>query len=180
MIESRLIHGEALEELRKMPSNSVDAIITDPPAGISFMGKSWDNFYKDISQNKSPSMQEMQERRNNNESWSPSYFTSRGQSISQSMKARDAFVSVMTETFEEALRVLKPGGHALVWSLPRTSHWTATALEDAGFEIRDSIEHIFGSGFPKSHDPAKKIEAEIINQLQQQGIEFTGWENELE
>jgi site-specific DNA-methyltransferase (adenine-specific) len=48
--------------------------------------------------------------------------------------------------------VLKPGGHALVWALPRTSHWTATALEDAGFEVRDCLVHIFGSGFPKSHN----------------------------
>lgn len=50
----------------------------------------------------------------------------------------------------ECLRVLKPGAHALVWAIPRTSHWTATALEGAGFEIRDVVTHVFGSGFPKS------------------------------
>jgi site-specific DNA-methyltransferase (adenine-specific) len=54
--------------------------------------------------------------------------------------------------------VLKPGGHAVVWALPRTSHWTATALEDAGFEIRDVITHHFGSGFPKSLDVSKAID----------------------
>ena len=48
--------------------------------------------------------------------------------------------------------MLKPGGHALVWSLPRTSHWTAWAVEDAGFEVRDCVLHVFGSGFPKSLD----------------------------
>ena len=58
----------------------------------------------------------------------------------------------------EAYRVLKPGGHALVWSIPRTSHWTAWALEDAGFDIRDCVLHLFGSGFPKSLDVSKAID----------------------
>jgi site-specific DNA-methyltransferase (adenine-specific) len=59
---------------------------------------------------------------------------------------------------KEALRVLKPGAHGLVWAIPRTSHWTATALEDAGFEIRDAVTHLFGSGFPKSMDISKAID----------------------
>lgn len=71
---------------------------------------------------------------------------------------RDAWVAWLSEIMTEALRCLKPGGHALVWSLPRTSHWTAYALENAGFEIRDSIHHIFGSGMPKSHDISKAID----------------------
>ena len=58
----------------------------------------------------------------------------------------------------ECRRVLKPGGHALVWSLPRTSHWTATAWENAGFEPRDRIAHCFGSGFPKSADISKMLD----------------------
>ena len=63
-----------------------------------------------------------------------------------------------TAVWRECLRVLKPGGHALVWAIPRTSHWTATAVEDAGFEIRDVIAHLFGSGFPKSLDVSKTID----------------------
>ncbi|MBN1441691.1 MAG: site-specific DNA-methyltransferase [Planctomycetes bacterium] len=59
----------------------------------------------------------------------------------------------------EALRVAKPGAHALVWALPRTSHWTGTALERAGWEIRDQLHHVFGSGFPKSLDVSKAIDA---------------------
>jgi site-specific DNA-methyltransferase (adenine-specific) len=59
------------------------------------------------------------------------------------------------------LRVLKPGAHGIVWALPRTSHWTATALEDAGFEIRDVVTHLFGSGFPKSMDVAKAIDKHL-------------------
>src|SRR5258707_6312889 len=63
---------------------------------------------------------------------------------------RDQWVAWLAEIMHGVYRVLKPGGHALVWSLPRTSHWTALALEDAGFEIRDRIAAIFGNGFPKS------------------------------
>lgn len=141
-----VLHGDALAELRKMLDNAVDAIIVDPPCGIAFMGKDWDNFNgKGPSQVKSPFMQNMAERRENHEGWSPSYFVGRGQTVKESTKARDAFVSFLTETMAEALRVLKPGGHALVWALPRTAHWTATAVEDAGFEVRDVISHYFAS-----------------------------------
>lgn len=103
-----LVRGDCLIELSKMDSNSIDSLVTDPPAGISFMGKAWDS--------------------GNN------------------------FIPAMTEIFKECLRVMKPGAHGLVWALPRTSHWTATALEQAGFEIRDVVTHLFGSGFPKSHN----------------------------
>jgi site-specific DNA-methyltransferase (adenine-specific) len=58
----------------------------------------------------------------------------------------------------EAYLVLKPGAHGLVWALPRTAHWTATALEDAGFEVREKIFHLFGQGFPKSADIGKAID----------------------
>jgi hypothetical protein len=65
---------------------------------------------------------------------------------------------MLTARLAEAYRVLKPGGHALVWSIPRTSHWTAWAIEDAGFDVRDCILHLFGSGFPKSLDVSKAID----------------------
>lgn len=71
---------------------------------------------------------------------------------------RDDWIKWMQGVAEEALRVLKPGGHALVWAIPRTSHWTATAWENAGFEIRDRIAHVFGAGFPKSMDISKAID----------------------
>lgn len=109
--------GDCLEVLRSMPDDSVDAIVTDPPAGIGFMGKEWD--------------------------------ADKG--------GRDAWIAWLAERMREAMRVLKPGGHALVWALPRTSHWTGTALELAGFEIRDRVSHLFGSGFPKSLDIGKSI-----------------------
>lgn len=110
--------GDANNIMRGMPDNFFDSIVTDPPAGISFMGKDWDN-------NKG---------------------------------GRDHWIEWMSEVAKECLRVLKPGGHALVWSLPRTSHWTGTAWENAGFEVRDVIAHVFGQGFPKSMNMSKAID----------------------
>lgn len=105
-----LLNGDCLEVLKTLESNSVDSLVTDPPAGISFMGKEWDS----------------------------------------DKGGREGWIKWMSEVMRECLRVMKPGAHGLVWAIPRTSHWTATALEDAGFEIRDVITHIFGRGFPKS------------------------------
>src|SRR6185312_14226610 len=113
-----ILHGDSLEVLRSLPDACVDAIVTDPPAGISFMGKRWDSDHG----------------------------------------GRDAWIAWLAEVMRETLRVVKPGGHALVWALPRTSHWTAMALEDAGFEVRDCVTHLFGSGFPKSLDVSKAID----------------------
>jgi site-specific DNA-methyltransferase (adenine-specific) len=102
-----------------LPDASVDAVVTDPPAGIGFMGKGWDH----------------------------------------DKGGRAAWVAWMTERMRVAFRLLKPGGHAVVWALPRTSHWTATAVEDAGFEVRDVLTHHFGTGFPKSLDVSKAIDS---------------------
>ena len=71
---------------------------------------------------------------------------------------RDHWIAWMQEVATECKRVLKPGGHAFVWAIPRTSHWTATAWENAGFEIRDVVAHIFGSGFPKSLNIGKAVD----------------------
>lgn len=110
--------GKAERVLPQLPDASVDAIVTDPPAAVSFMNREWDS--------------------------------DRG--------GRDQWVEWLTEVLTEATRCLKPGGHALVWALPRTSHWTALAIEDAGLEIRDCVLHLFGSGFPKSLDVSKAID----------------------
>lgn len=113
-----IISGDCLEIIKTFESNSIDSLVTDPPAGISFMGKAWDS----------------------------------------DKGGRDAWIAWMTEVMAECLRVLKPGAHALVWAIPRTSHWTTTALENAGFEIRDVVTHLFGTGFPKSLDVSKAID----------------------
>lgn len=68
------------------------------------------------------------------------------------------WIEWMRQVAVECLRVIKPGGHALVWAIPRTSHWTGTAWEDAGWVPREKIYHCFGSGFPKSLDVSKAID----------------------
>lgn len=115
-----LLNGDCVEELKKIPRNSIDALVCDPPAGISFMGRDWDD----------------------------------------DKGGRNQWVAWMTGVMSLALRAMKPGAHGLVWALPRTSHWTATALENAGFEVRDVVTHIFGTGFPKSLDISKAIDKE--------------------
>lgn len=72
---------------------------------------------------------------------------------------RAEWVAWLADVMRECLRVLKPGGHALVWSIPRTEHWTACAVEDAGFEIRDGVYHLCAQGWPKSLDVSKAIDA---------------------
>jgi len=71
---------------------------------------------------------------------------------------RGEWVKWMTQIFVECHRVLKPGAHGFVWALPRTSHWSATALEDAGFRIKDIVTHVFGTGFPKNMAVDKAID----------------------
>lgn len=129
-------HDDCLEALRGLPENAIDCCITDPPAGIGFMGKSWDR------PSRAP------ER---------SLVVSLRKSLAEAAHPRDArvaeremFVEYLAERFDEAYRVLKPGAHLFVWGLPRTRHWTALAIEYAGFEIIDSIEHLFSQGSSKS------------------------------
>ena len=105
-----LMLGDCLERMKELDDNSVDSIVTDPPYGLSFMGKHWD---KGV----------------------PS-----------------------AEIWAEALRVLKPGGHLLAFAGTRTQHRMAVNIEDAGFEIRDMIAWVYGSGFPKSMNVGKAID----------------------
>lgn len=158
--DATLLHGDCLEMLRGLPDNNVDAVVTDPPAGIAFMGKEWDDFgTKRKSASESPSRKRYQERRADGKGNTPSFFTyDNSTRITDSRAARDAFIAFMTEVMRECRRVMKPGAHALVWALPRTSHWTGMALEDAGLEVRDSVHHVYGSGFPKSMDVSKQLD----------------------
>lgn len=135
-------HGDCLDVLRRLPGASIHACVTDPPAGIGFMGVAWDSF----DQRKGG------ERTDARWDWAGSRerpHTAADHTRVVHKQGR-AFRDFLTPVLEEVYRVLMPGAHALVWALPRTSHWTATAIEDAGFEVRDVIVHLFGSGFPKS------------------------------
>jgi site-specific DNA-methyltransferase (adenine-specific) len=140
-----LIRGRSAEVLATFPDNSVDAVAADPPSGISFMGKSWDCFRR---------------AENPADVGRPNVFgrTSRTAPHSYGESERANFVAFITQVMAQAFRVLKPGGHALIWALPRTSHWTAWAVEDAGFEVRDVLDHIFCSGFPKGINISKQLD----------------------
>ena len=117
--KNKVIQGDCLEVLKGIPDNYFDSLITDPPAGISFMGKNWDDHKGGMLQ----------------------------------------WINWMSEVMAECLRTMKPGACGLVWSIPRTSHWTGMALELAGFRLIDCVHHCFGSGFPKGQDISKHIDA---------------------
>ncbi len=128
MLNIDLLHGDCFEVLRGMEAESVDAIVTDPPYGLSFMGKRWDYDVPSI------------------------------------------------EVWAECLRVLKPGGHLLAFAGTRTQHRMAVRIEDAGFEIRDMIAWVYGSGFPKSLDVSKAIDRmDASEEQERRRLRFTAW-----
>ena len=133
-----IIHGDCLEELKKLDDNSIDAVITDPPYGLSntkpqqvadvlaawvtgdteavpakrggFMGKDWDSFVPPPA------------------------------------------------VWKECIRVLKPGGHMAVFAGARTQDLMGLSIRLAGFEIRDTLGWVYGSGFPKSQNIARQLD----------------------
>lgn len=109
---NKILLGNCLELLKTLPSESVDAIVTDPPYELGFMGKKWDA----------------------------------------------SGIAYNVELWAECLRVLKSGGHLLAFSGTRTYHRMAVAIEDAGFEVRDMLEWVYASGFPKSLNVGKAVD----------------------
>jgi site-specific DNA-methyltransferase (adenine-specific) len=80
------------------------------------------------------------------------------------------------EVWQEVLRVLKPGGHLLAFAGTRTQHRMAVRIEDAGFEIRDMLAWVYGSGFPKSLDVSKAIDSQdAVKEQQKRRYRFTAW-----
>lgn len=110
MSEAAIITGDCLREMAGMEPDSYDAIVTDPPYGLGFMGKQWD------AQVPGP------------------------------------------EYWQQMLRVAKPGAHLVAFGGTRTFHRMMVAIEDAGWEIRDTIMWVYGSGFPKSHNVSLSID----------------------
>jgi site-specific DNA-methyltransferase (adenine-specific) len=140
---NQVIHGDCFEVLKTIPDNYFESLITDPPAGISFMGRDWDNH--------------------------------KGGMLN--------WINWFSEIMNECLRTMKPGACGLVWSIPRTSHWTGMALELAGFRLIDIIHHCQGSGFPKGQDIGKMLdklagkEREVISIGSHCGLHSKGGSN---
>lgn len=110
MQDYEIINADCLRAMQEMPDGYVDAIVTDPPYGLAFMGANWDHNVPSVAY------------------WS------------------------------ECLRVAKSGAHLLCFGGTRTFHRLMCAIEDAGWEIRDTIMWVYGSGFPKSMDVGKAID----------------------
>jgi DNA modification methylase len=114
--------GDCRDVMATLPAESVDAIVCDPPYGLSFMGKGWDHGVPGV------------------------------------------------DFWVEALRVLKPGGHLIAFGGTRTYHRLAVAIEDAGFEVRDCLMWLYGSGFPKSLDVSKAMDKQAGAEREVVGI----------
>lgn len=187
----RVVNAEALATLKRMKPSCVDAIVTDPPAGIAFMGKEWDDawtypitkhgFSDGGNRVAAPSVGKSAHnptcrgcgKRARTWKTGPAACACKVpefDSGTKHLEARRRFIDSMTPIFAEMLRVAKPGAHALVWAIDRTSHWTATALEDAGWEIRQKVQHVFGQGFPKSKNPWLDLRAEVEAELREAGV----------
>jgi site-specific DNA-methyltransferase (adenine-specific) len=138
--------GDCLELLPTLGQASVDAIVTDPPYGLGFMGKAWDSGKSFVERK-----QGTDRCGNHNPTCSAD--------AARTRKVENRHFGEWCESWaRECLRVLKPGGHLLAFGGSRTYHRLACAIEDAGFEIRDQIMWIYGQGFPKSLDVSKAID----------------------
>ena len=145
----KLILGDCLDKLKELDDNSVDSIVTDPPYGLGFMGKDWDTF--DKSQfGKQGEEGENDLKNKKNFKILPRYNT-------------DGLYQFTKDWATECYRVLKPGGHILSFAGSRTYHKICMGIEDAGFEIRDQIMWIYGSGFPKSLNIGKGVDKKLGN-----------------
>ena len=169
MKTNTILQGDCIKQMKLLPENLVDAIVTDPPYGIGFMGKEWDNFKpstikKGIEKDKRPKTQIASTRISNIAgTYDKSIIGARG------------FQNFCEEWSKEALRVLKPGGFMLVSCSTRMYHRMACGIEDAGFEIRDCIQWLYGSGFPKSLNVGKSSLKLIESELKKQGVEKIEW-----
>ena len=135
-----LRQGDCLEVLKTIPDNSIDSVVTDPPYHLTSIVK---RFGKEGS--------------------APAQFGKDGaySRASKGFMGKEwdgGDIAFRTDVWSECYRVLKPGGHLLAFSHSRTYHRMAVAIEDSGFDIRDQIMWIYGSGFPKSHNIGKAID----------------------
>jgi hypothetical protein len=129
----KLILGNCIEVLKSYEADQFDSVVTDPPYGLEFMNRDFDGakgFRRSLNK-EGPG--------------------------SSDYKLHRLFQKFTYTWACEVLRVLKPGGHLLAFGGSRTYHRIASGIEDAGFEIRDQIMWVYGSGFPKSLDVSKAM-----------------------
>jgi DNA modification methylase len=169
-----LIHGECVAEMAKLPAASIDAVVTDPPYGIGFMGREWDSF----TPSEVRARLERDRRKTTEEPLD--YKGNASGSLSSPAKIRYdyapramvAYQSWCAEWGAAAWRVLKPGGFLLCSGSTRTYHRMASGLEDAGFVVRDCLIWMYASGFPKSLNIRKAFEAQGAPEL---AAKWDGW-----
>jgi DNA modification methylase len=159
--------GDCLDVLAELPAASVHAVVTDPPYGLEFMGKEWDSFR--------PASARLRTRVDGRAN------PAEGKSVTTAPEAYVAerpYEDWCRRWAAESLRVLKPGGHLVAFGGPRTWHRLSVAVEDVGFEIRDSIAWLYASGFPKSLDVSKAIDRsrrrDYVLAAVQLGLEIPG------
>ena len=191
-----LIAGDCFAELRGMPADSIDAIVTDPPYGLEFMGKDWDRFRLDdpgMMRNRGEYIGSQGNLSEANETLEAAgrveYGAGRRPMTSRctgcgkrdqyrnphDCKPNARFVGEVIDPHAappsslafgewtrlwalEAYRALKPGAYLIAFASSRTYHRMAAGLEDAGFDIRDQLQWLYGEGFPKGMNVAKAFD----------------------
>ena len=140
-----VLHGDCLAILPTLPPDSFNSCVTDPPYHLVSIVK------RMSAPNAAPVGFGSDGR----------YRRLSGGFMGKQWDGGD--IAARVETWAEVYRVLKPGAHLVAFGGTRTYHRMACAIEDAGFEIRDCIQWIYGSGFPKSHDVSKTVDATILH-----------------
>lgn len=169
----KIIVGNCITELKKIKKNSIDSCVTDPPYGISFIGKEWDNFSPKTIAKKTTNHQISDHKKQSGRSAS-----SQASLYDTSLEGSRVYQDWCHTWGVELMRVIKPGGHILMCCSPRMYHRITVGLEDAGWEIRDTISWNFFSGFPKSRNISKDIDnaagskGVIIAERKQKGAKF--------
>lgn len=156
-------HGDSIEVLSLLPADSFDAVITDPPYALEFMDSEWDTF---------KSSGTVQARVDEGTDASRP-FRDGSTRIRYGRSDMEAFERWCEEWAAQAWRVLKPGGHLLAFGGSRTWHRLTAGIEDAGFELRDSIMWLYATGFPKSLDVSAAIDKKRHDR--EQVLQVTSW-----
>ena len=139
---TELLLGDVVEWLRELGDESFDGVLTDTPYGIGIFDMRWDRAF--THGESPPSLQE---------------------EVSYAPAASLAYQRWCREWCRELIRVVKPGGFLFAFGSPRTYHRLVRGLEDAGWQIRDTISWIYGQEFPRQHDISKAIDSRLIHEF---------------